>query len=377
MRNINGSISKEISSRIKVARTICILSLIYIHSPPYNFQRSDYPLGNELIIQILKYVVGHSSVPLLSIISAYLMVKFLKDKPWPNLIRSKIYTLIIPLILWNVIGLSKMAVMDKTLPNLVDLPNDLLGLTTYPAVLPLYFLRDMFVCALLFPVFFFFARKAPYLLLLGLSTVAVVNWNTGIFINNQIPLFFAIGCSIALMPDAKRYEVALQEYSTLIIPLASCLLTLLLLYPYCFGDTFRATESGRMIENLLLVLNRIGGSILFWYATSMLVHSKVGNKLIELERFIFFVFCFHPFAISVVWILSQKMGAEVGNYSHLALFVLSPALVLAVSLAAVGTLLYIAPKLLGLLLGGRAPSKKQFKQLMSGPLQTEGAQKQF
>ena len=70
-------VSREISDSIRVARVIGILGLVIIHVPPWRIDLGDPPraIGAfDLIFLYCQELFGRASVPLLSVISGYLMV---------------------------------------------------------------------------------------------------------------------------------------------------------------------------------------------------------------------------------------------------------------------------------------------------------------
>ena len=139
-------------------RTLCIVFMTFVHVQPGIAENvNDRDTGFfDIIYFILTRIVGLSSVSLLSIVSGYFVVSsLLKAGPQP-LAVSKLKTLVVPLVAWNLVmfmllvayGLLSGKWQDMPDATVVGVANAFLALTAWPLDVPLWFLRDLFVCCL-------------------------------------------------------------------------------------------------------------------------------------------------------------------------------------------------------------------------------------
>ena len=148
--------------QIQSARVISIFFMAYAHVSP-GIVEADIAArgvrGVDFLFLFLGSLVAKSAVPLLSVLSGWLLFDTLNGRPFQGILRSKVRTLLVPMVLWNAVllGLIGLFVLgtgeEKWLPQSgLGLLNGLFSLTGPPANIHLAFLRDLFVCVLLSPV---------------------------------------------------------------------------------------------------------------------------------------------------------------------------------------------------------------------------------
>jgi hypothetical protein len=76
--NKNDKMSPVSSDAIRIARVLCIVCMAYVHMRQPNV---DFPIVWAVVVDTL----GRASVPLLSVISGYLMVPFFSRRTWGKL----------------------------------------------------------------------------------------------------------------------------------------------------------------------------------------------------------------------------------------------------------------------------------------------------
>ncbi|WP_143870482.1 acyltransferase family protein [Catenovulum sediminis] len=198
-------LNAEISKRIWVTRYFMVIGIIVLHLPPYQ------PL-NELGSSIFDYIkaffthgVFRATVPVLTVLSGFLLFQFnLHLQPF-RLLSKKIRAVLVPLILWNIPFVIAIYLSQKynilshefsiTLYpfDILNWVNALTGLFSQPANYPLNFLRDLFAVSLLSPIFWLFLKRIPYL---GLAVVLVVyyfNLEGPFVLRNSMLVSFYIG----------------------------------------------------------------------------------------------------------------------------------------------------------------------------------------
>lgn len=353
-------ISDPISRQIAIARVICILAVIYVHSPPYGDHVPISMLSIDGVIWLVREILARSSVPLLSIVSGFLTVR-LDAGSYADQLRKKAKTLLLPLLLWNIIAVAKDSVTPGgALPTLGDLPRLLLGLNGYPRLSPLYFLRDVFVCNLLLPPMLLGVRRWPRITLAILLGNAIVNADMAVFTNSAIPLFFAIGLALGAR---QLTATAMVRRPLLWAGSAALLLMAVAVLPFAFGISARNWPG--MIENTAVVLQRVAGAILFWFAAGAMLDRAAGRLARRIEPVIFFVFCAHPLLLGIAWGGYQAVGLDPASPIVLVFFLGSPLIVLMLSIVGITILAAIAPALLRALMAGRAPTRQQLHALVT------------
>ena len=296
-------IDQAVSQRITVARVLCILGVIYVHMPPYDGHYPLFLLSVDGYIWFIRNTIGLSSVPLLSIVSGYLAIRQCNN--WRTRLRKKLITLIAPLALWNAIALLKDYAESSSLASFGDLPNQLLALSGFPRLTPLYFLRDVFVCNLLLPAL---ARTMslcvwPVLLALGLN--AVLDFDGRLLLNSHIGLFFSLGIALGM---GKLSAAPILKHRA-----AHALLSCLMILASTYLSYVSHTHS---LEQFANMITRLFGAIVFWIGADTLR----GSRIAHYEPIVFCVFCSHPLVIGAMWSVVQALGGADGTMlprSHL------------------------------------------------------------
>ncbi|WP_128254056.1 acyltransferase family protein [Falsirhodobacter deserti] len=175
------------SDAIRITRVLCILCMSYVHLHFFDLPGTDFTAIRAIVVDTL----GRSSVPLLSVISGFLMVGFFSKRDYREAATQRARALIVPMIIWNSI-----AVMLWGWSGL----NDILGLTETSKLIYLTFLRDLFVMSLMTPLLLFLARKLPALLFAGAAVVYVADISSILVLRPQILFFYCMGVLIAVNP---------------------------------------------------------------------------------------------------------------------------------------------------------------------------------
>ena len=193
-----------IAVRINSLRIVLIVGIMIVHIPydqstsPYNDQGTCF----DWLRILLGDVIFRAGVPCLSAFSGYLLFRHGAIGQYGALLKKKLRTLVIPYLFWN-IGLfacvmfaQTIGVMNGYFPDLRAITmekgaNLLLSVSENPINLPLYFLRDLFVCFLLAPIVKTAVGKAPLLTLISLLIVPVVFNRIYILLRPDILFTFA------------------------------------------------------------------------------------------------------------------------------------------------------------------------------------------
>lgn len=354
-----------VSDTIRLARILCVLLLVYAHAQPYQPGDPGPLLSPMGAIHALRQLLGHTSVPLLSLVSGYLLARTLSARPYAEALGHKFFSLIVPLALWNLICIAKLTAESSftALPEAQAWPNAVLALTAPPAMQPLYFLRDAFVCFLVSPAMLYLARRLPGTTAAAFLLNALFNADQLLFLNSAIPLFYFVGCVWwvrqlpvpgAAMPRAPVWAAGLG-------------MLLLSVAPFYLPPAWGLNDPQSLPYAAADIALRAAGCVVFWFAASRLLHRRVGQLLLKFEPIAFFLFCSHGMAAGLWWMAIERLGHGDTTPVFLIYFALSPLLALLVCVVAVRAIRWLAPGGLSLLMGGRSPSERQMAS-MSKPL---------
>jgi succinoglycan biosynthesis protein ExoH len=303
-----------VSDRIAFLRLLLILGIFVVHVPfaddttPY----TDAPTASDWMRVFLGDVVFRAGVPCLSAISGFLLFSGSRTKSYGTLLKSKLFTLGMPLLLWNlalfllVYALQSHGVAEGyfpdlravTIPQIFDL---LLAVSDKPINLPLYFLRDLFVCVLLSPLVSLVVKGKPWIILVAYITTVVLPIHVPFFLRTDILFAFSLGAVLAI----HRLDVlALDQYKSIFaIAFITCAagVAFLLLHP-ALKHSPETLIASRVLSSL--------GVLSFWTSSDWLVRTQIGKYLIKQSPSSFWLFCTHYPALVVIWIGWNKCCAH-------------------------------------------------------------------
>lgn len=351
-----------VSDTIRLARILCILLLVYAHAQPYQPGVPESLLSPMGLIHFTRQLLGHTSVPLLSLISGYLLARTLSARPYMEELSHKWFSLIVPLVLWNLIYIAKEYVESgfTTVPALHEWPNAVLAITAQPAMTPLYFLRDAFVCFLISPAFIYLARKLPGTTAAALLLNALLNMDGVLFINSAIPLFYFAGCVLLV----RKIPIPTQAMPREPVWAAGLAMVLLSAAPFYLPPAWGVSDPQSVAYAAVDIALRAAGCVVFWSVASRLLHGRAGNVLLQFEPMAFFIFCAHGMAIGLWWMAIDRLGYADVTPIFLSYFAISPLLALVVCVMAVWSIRWVTPSGLSLLMGGRIPNNQQMASMI-------------
>jgi hypothetical protein len=248
----------------------------------------------------------------------------------------------------------------QELPALPMLAQNLIAITGYPRLTPLYFLRDVFVCNLLAHFVQLALSRHLGLTLALLLLNSLFNLDGPLLTNSAIPLFFSIGMALA---QGRLHTTCLVQHRLAASLLAALTLGFAALLPFYGTPLLHNPTYGPIVRDGVSLAHRFAGAALFWILSTAIARRPIAARIIAFEPVIFFVFCAHPLIIGAFWILVQTTGTVVGTPGHALFFILGPLLVLAASTVTAALLAIFAPALLRVLMGGRAPHRAHFNAM--------------
>lgn len=266
-----------------------VFIITFVHVPPILSTGELMPGIGGLIQGYFHQGIMKSGVPVLSCISGFLLYKSSLDKNLWKLARNKTRSLLIPMLLWNLPVLILIYLLQinglltgikfQAYPlDLMTVLNGVLAINSSPVNGPLFFLRDLYVLALLSPLIGIFLRSAPWLGLLVFFAIGLTNMDGGLVLRNEMLVTFYLGGLAAVRKwDLKRLD-------HLALPLALLFLAAALI-------VFLIPELGFWF--------RILAPLLIWPTAALLVTSSVGEKLVNLSEYSFMLFLSHTLFLGV------------------------------------------------------------------------------
>jgi hypothetical protein len=355
---------RDTSNAIRVARIVCIFFMMYAHAPRPVFLPGAHSAAATLLETVATFLIdtaSHASVPLLSVVSGWLLVNTYKGDSL-TLVRKKASTLVWPLFLWNLVMLTVFGAGALFLHMKWQFPDSVMGwlngffsLADRPFNRPLYFLRDLLFCSFVGAAILAVAQPRRRHLAWGvamLAGLALALFLPKSFVMQRAVILpsFLLGMGIAF----GRYEVLSKRFINVWIA-AVALIGLVLL---SFVPTLAPwTLAVRPIAEGVIVIERLGFAIVGWFIVAS-IFKRVPALFMELEKYTFFVFCSH-------FVLFMGLGAvltrivAVTSPAIYALTFVSPVLAFAVGIPAYRLIERLSPALLGLLTGGRIRQRKQ------------------
>lgn len=208
---------REVSVFIEVMRPVLTLVVCLVHVPLLQgYHGGDVGLfdTDTLLAPFLQDTFARSAVPLLTIFSGYLACLSLSRKRYGDYAWGRVRSLLVPFLLWNVLlalllhvshqrtGYPEMMAVTEHNGALENL-GFVFGLSSFPVNYPLYFLKDLFLIALLLPPVL--ARMRPWLFLCAgafllvfcVHRSAVTVGDVLLIYRSDMLLFFLLGYGLA------------------------------------------------------------------------------------------------------------------------------------------------------------------------------------
>lgn len=295
----------ETKARIALLRPLLIGLVVSAHVPwtLYNPASMEIaPTLANLLNLMLTAVMSPIGMPILSVISGFLVVYSIEKYGYFLLIRNKVATVLIPMIVWNFAFATLIYWGQshgwKSRPDLVlfngnwwSWSNALLAIKLIPANGPLYFLRELFICFLLTPVFISIAKRhVATSIILALSAFLIVYAKPLPFIFRfDIYAWFFLGVYVSMhklsdLKIEKRHQNTVLILGILIIPTVAV-------------SFFLNKNLFRYLDKLITII----GPFYFWILAGKINNTKFGNFLKVYSKYSYTVFLSHAFVISACW----------------------------------------------------------------------------
>ncbi|MET0370799.1 MAG: acyltransferase [Sphingobium sp.] len=342
------------SDAIAIARVICILGVVYVHAWTGLNGEALTALRHtpqEGFRWVLMEVFGHSAVPLLGLISGWLVGGSARTRDWMRHMSRKTKTILLPMVLWN--GLAILLVSGAAIFGTLSAPQphsaswvfqELFIVSRNPDInVQMPFLRDLFLCMMLAPLLV----RLPGWALGLIAAIAVICQIAGIgpplFMRPAILFFFTAGIL------ARRHGAA-ELAAGLAWPVAALPFALLMVAHLALS--LYTPASGVGMAGLDMAV-RITAAVFFWRLAWALADSPARGALLRIEPFAFMLFCAH---LILIWLGGPLLGTlfgRLGTPLYPAYLIVQPLLAL-LAVILFGTLLTrLSPRLARILSGGR------------------------
>ncbi|MGN6538721.1 MAG: acyltransferase family protein [Mesorhizobium sp.] len=307
----------SMSDRIRIARGLCIVFMTFVHVPPGiggNIYARDAGVF-DLVYFALSRMVGLSSVSLLSVVSGYFIVSSLAKAGTHRLFVSKVKTLVVPLVAWNLLMLVLLALYGLMRGKWQDMPDftalgmadALFALTGWPLDVPLWFLRDLFVCCLFSPLLYVALKRVPVATILLLIAYTLFGEDLYLLQRPQLMLFFALGMWLRL---SKTAEPVIDRMARWLLPGLVVMVVfymILRIENVLFGDM--ADELRLTLDTALRITMAAG----FWLLTDAIRRSRFAGGFLWFEPYAFFLFCSHAILFHFAAIPLRRVFGNYGS----------------------------------------------------------------
>ncbi|MCO6392595.1 acyltransferase family protein [Aliihoeflea aestuarii] len=325
-------VSPSMSQRVAIARTLCIFFMTFVHVQPgiaenvYDREAGFF----DIVYFTLTRLIGLSSVSLLGIVSGYFIVSSLVKSGSGNVIASKLRTIAIPLVSWNAVMLVLLLAYGMLSGNWQDMPeatvlgiaNAFLAVTEWPLVVPLWFLRDLFVCCVLSPLLLMGLRRSVPAVFVLLVVYMLIGSDWYVMQRPQLLLFFALGMWLRLVGmEELKLDRILRPFLVGLVVMVAVFLAIRI-GRISIGDM---NETLRIVLDTLLRLTMAAG---FWLLTDIVRRSRFSALFIRLEPYTFFLFCSHAILFTFGGILLRRVFGNYGSDLFPISFFLQPFLAL-------------------------------------------------
>lgn len=312
-----SAVPPELSERVRIARFLCIFLMMFVHVQPGIAENVyDRDAGFfDVVYFIFSRLLGLSSVSLLSIVSGYFVVASLHKSGFWKLAVSKLRTLVVPLVAWNLLMLALLAVYGLLTGKWHDMPsftpmglaNALLALTQWPLDVPLWFLRDLFVCCLFAPLLQAGLKRSPLATILAVTLFMAFGEDWLIMQRPQLLLFFALGMWLRIgAPDLRTMERWAWILTIGLAVMVTIFLTIRI-------ERILLSEMDAMVRLSLDTLLRITMAGGFWAAIGLVKHSRLAGLCARLEPYAFFLFCSHAILFNFLGIVFRRFFGNYGS----------------------------------------------------------------
>jgi surface polysaccharide O-acyltransferase-like enzyme len=358
------------SDAIAAARVFCIFGIIYVHAwtgVRWSALMESSDSAQGIFRWVIVELIGRSSVPLLGMISGWLVASSAMQRGYWSFLGNKARSVLAPMLLWNALAVAIVcgagwlgwirAPMPRDMEWVID---EVFGYATFNNInIQTTFLRDLFICMALAPLLV--RLRSRWLGVLAAVTFAwsIFAWWFPLFLRPHIPLFFMLGIC------ARRYGVADRVAA---MPFAYAALPFAVLGPIKLAVSIWGYQFGREHAELIAVIDggmRLAAALLAWRTAIALTNTPLMAVMKRVEPYAFFLFCGH---MIMIWLGGQTLGrvsGPLGSPGYPAFFLMQPLLCLVAAMIIGRVLMEVMPGLASLLSGGRLRGERRVRPVLA------------
>lgn len=343
---------------------ICICGIVYVHAwTGLNIDqlRAQGTGWQSVLYWTLIELFGRSSVPLLSIISGWLVMASVSKRDYAQFAGGKAKSLLLPMVAWNLITVGLVVFFahfgELRAPKpALGMPflNEIFHLTAAGEInVQNAFLRDIFICMLAAPLLARLPDNALALVLAATLAWSIDGWQLFILLRPQILLFFLIGIF------AFRYRLDRLAGRAPMLPLViafaalgagKCWLSVM-------GQHYQSNHAEMLaaFDNFL----RLVAAVLFWKLSAFLANGRFAAAISRFDPYTFLLFCTH---VMMMWLIAPVIGPLFGRFGEpgYPIFLLMLPIMALAGAVGIGWLLRrISSDFAGLMSGGRLASPRR------------------
>jgi len=356
-------LSVNTSMRLEVLRFPLIVGVVFIHSYDSDVAFQGTSIGVAQTNYIFNFVrnlisqgIGRIAVPLLFLISGYLFSYGfeLSMEGYVAKIKSRLQSLLIPFIFWNIATLTVIAAAQSIPITAVyfsgrnalvenfsgpDYFSAIFGIGRMPISYQFWFIRDLLVLVLFAPILL---KLCQYLSLSFLFSLIVI-WSTEIWPisvpSSEAILFFSIGCWLGI---GKKNIFMFDHVGQ---PIFIAYAIVVISGAVCYGTAF-----GNGIHKLSILLGMVSA---LWLTKAAIQSSNIKRHLLRIGGASFFVYAAHEPLLTILRKLIFKLLQPQSPYLLILLYFVIPCLVILLILLVQPRLKAAFPRFIWVINGGR------------------------
>lgn len=377
MKSNANNITQSLSEIIAASRFLMIYGLVVHHiftiPNTLSFPRqgmSEYSYFLPEAIGAFFHMAFMTAVPMLSVISGYLFFSA-GNFNYLDVMKKKFKTIALPAWLWCSLwllvafglyfvgherGMFEWANYSFDEFSFMTLLNGVVGITDHPFAFQFWFVHDLILAFLIFPLIKYLLDNLGIIFLLGCFLFWFLGFGLPVFFSSNVLFFFVVGAYIAHPGNKLVLELLFWP------PVFIRYLVLFLFVIFLLGRslTFVFFDEGSMIANFLrtdkfLLMLRVFGVLGFAQILYLLsVNFKsCFNFLRDKSGYAFLIFAIHYPVIEILKIAASRIPGQASAFGAFLSWLLIPMLTVSICIFFSWLLCRTFPKLFALLNGSR------------------------
>lgn len=357
------TIDKYLSNKLKLISFVSMLMVVFLHS--YNLgteiiEKPNIKKGYNFFIQFfISQGITRIAVPIFFTISGYLLFVRLNNvisfKEYLQVLKKKFISLAIPYLFWSISFFTVFFLLQK-LPGIAalfkqkhiadySLKETLSIIFINPIPFQLWFIRDLILLIMMFPLLYWALRLSKGLVLL----LFLISWWSGfdfIIFSNEALFFFAIGSFLGINKSGLRININQITTCVLFILWFIFVLSETLLVYKSFGNPYILNffhKSGILIGVI---------SAWFFYDFVLKENYRFYFKIMPFLDLSFFIYVSHEPFLEILKIIFYKILGT-GDMKMLSIYIVAPLLVISLCILTGEFLKKTVPSFFKIITGGR------------------------